>query len=92
MDRRSGSGRPKSIRTDENINVVGEMALSQETEEPGSHDSAREIEFETDISRSSVRRIFKDDLHCKTLSRCVGKKLCEREVDLRVLPGNLASN
>ena len=87
VERRRGSGRPKTIRTGDNIAVVDELAQSQENEEPGSHDSPREIEFETGIARSSVRRILKRDLRCKTLSHCVGKKLCEREMNLRVLRG-----
>ena len=87
VERRRGSGRPKTIQTGDNIAVVDELAQSQENEEPGTHDSPREIEFETGIARSSLRRILKRDLCCKTLSRCVGKKLCEREMNLRVLRG-----
>ena len=54
VERRRGSGRPKTIQTGDNIAVVDELAQSQENEEPGSHDSPREIEFETGIVRSSV--------------------------------------
>ena len=61
IERKKGSGRPKSARTDENIETVEELILSQE-EEPGSHKTPRQIERETGISHTSIRRIIKYDL------------------------------
>jgi len=56
--RKPGSGRRKSARTDTNIKLVGELICSQE-DKPRSHKSPREIERQTSISRSTVRRIVK---------------------------------
>ena len=58
MDRRPGSGRPRTAATAENEQIVEDLICSQE-ENPGSHMSPREIEKHTGISRSSVRRIVK---------------------------------
>ena len=67
-DRASVSGRPRSARVQENIQVVAELVCSQEGQ-PGTSKSPREIARETGISRSSVRRIVKKDLHLKTFRR-----------------------
>ena len=57
-----GSGRPVSIRTTDNIGHVASLICSQE-DNPGTSKSPREIERETGISRSSVRRIAKKNLN-----------------------------
>lgn len=75
-DRKPGSGRRRSIRTTTNIAKVAGMICSQE-HLPGSHKSPREIERETGISHSSVRRIIKDDLSLNTYKRVAGQKLNE---------------
>ena len=67
-DRASGSGRRRSARTHENIQVIVELICSQEGQ-PGMSKSPREIARETGISYSSVRRIAKKDLHLKTFRR-----------------------
>lgn len=72
--RKPGSGRPKSVRTAENIALVGEMICSQESK-PHSHKTPREIARETGISHSSVRRIVKKDLHLKVYKRVIGQNL-----------------
>jgi hypothetical protein len=72
--RRAGGGRKKSVRTAENIALVGDLICSQESK-PHSHKSPREIERETGISRSSVRRIVKKDLNLKTYKRVIGQNL-----------------
>ena len=54
--RKPGSGRPKSVRTVQNIRRVSELICSQE-DNPQSHKSPREIEKETGISRRTVQRI-----------------------------------
>ena len=69
-DQKLGSGHPRSTRTPENIQLVGELIGSQEGE-PSTSKSPREIERETGISRSSVRRIAKRDLKLKTFRRRV---------------------
>ena len=73
-ERKRGSGRPKSARTDANITLVSELICSQENN-PGTHKSPREIERETGISRSSVRRITKNDLTLNTYKRTVAQKV-----------------
>ena len=58
MDRKPGSGRPRTATTAENEEIVEDLICSQE-ESPGSHMSPREIKKHTGISRSSVKRIVK---------------------------------
>ena len=58
MDRRPGSGRPRTAMTEENEAMIEDLICLQE-EKPGSHMSPREIEKHAGISRSSVRRIVK---------------------------------
>ena len=72
--RKPGSGRPKSARTDANIKLVSELICSQE-DNPLSHKSPREIERQTAISRSTVRRIIKKDLALNQYKRKVGQQL-----------------
>ena len=60
-----GSGRPKSARTQQNIDRFSELICSQE-EDPHNHKSPREIERETSILWSTVRLIMKQDLWLKT--------------------------
>ena len=56
MERKPGSGRPRTVCTEENEDLVEELICSQE-DNPGSHMSPREIEKHTGISRTSVRRM-----------------------------------
>ena len=51
IERRPGSGRPKSARTEENINAVEQLILSQEGK-PGTSSSERQVAKRTGISRS----------------------------------------
>jgi len=51
--RKPGSGRPKSARTTENVEIVSELICSQE-DTLHSHLSPREIARQTGISGSSV--------------------------------------
>lgn len=63
-DRKKGSGRPITATTDENGELVEELICSQE-EEPGSHNSIRQIPPQLSIGRSSVHRLVKKrNLHC----------------------------
>ena len=57
IDRQPGSGRPRSVRINENIKNVENFVLSQE-DKPKIHRSTREISRETGIHRSTVHRII----------------------------------
>jgi len=46
VDRRQGSGRPRSAPTDENIDQVNDMVLSPE-DQPRTHNTVREISRKT---------------------------------------------
>jgi len=54
ISRKAGSGRPRTVRTEQNIERVAELICSQE-DNPGSSRCLRDIEKLTGISRSSVR-------------------------------------
>ena len=58
MKRRTGSGRPITVTTDESAELVEEMICSQE-DFPGTHKSPQEIARNVGISRSSARRLVK---------------------------------
>ena len=66
--RQPGSGRPKTARTVANIELVESLVLSQDNL-PQTHRTQRQISRETTLSRSSVRRIIKADLHLKCLKK-----------------------
>ena len=66
IDRKSGSGRPRSAWTNDNIEYAEEKTLSQETN-PGSHSTPAEISKRLDISESSVQRIVKNDLKVENI-------------------------
>jgi len=68
VDRRVGSGRPRSARTEENIDLVDDLIVSQE-DKPQTHRTVREIARETGIPQSSVVRIIKKDLRLKCFKR-----------------------
>lgn len=81
--RKPGSGRPMSARTAYNIAAVQHLIRSP-VNQPGSHRSPREIERETGITRSSVRRIAKKDLHLKTFKRTGVQQLSESDKEKRL--------
>ena len=58
MKRKTGSGRPITVTTDKNAELIEELICSQE-EFSGIHKSLREIARNFGISRSSVRRLVK---------------------------------
>jgi len=76
LNRQPGSGRPRSARTDENIETVDDLVLSQE-DKPKTHRSTRQISRETGIHRSSVHRIIHCDLQLKCLKRRRAQQLSE---------------
>ena len=64
VDRKPGSGRARSTRTEENIDAVQDLVLSQE-DRPQTHRSTRQISRETGISQPTVFRIIHEDLKLK---------------------------
>jgi len=68
VDRRPGSGRPRSARTEENVERVNDLALSQE-DKLQTHRTVREISREMGIHQSSAFRIICKDLHLKCFKR-----------------------
>lgn len=82
-DRLPGSGRPRSARTPENIAMVEPLVLSQEGA-AGSHESPREIAAHTNISRSSVQRIVKEDLQLQVFKRQKVQQLTDDNKEKRV--------
>ena len=60
MKRKHGSGRPTTVSTEENMDLIEELICSQE--EPHSHLAPRKIAEKTGISRSSIRRMVKKEI------------------------------
>ena len=60
-DRKLGSGRPRSARTDENIAAVEELIFGQDSQ-PGSHSSIREIAREVGVSLYTVHSFVHKDI------------------------------
>ena len=58
LDRRAGSGRQRTITTEEKTTLFENLICSQE-DNSGSHMSQREVEKKTVISHTSVRRMMK---------------------------------
>ena len=85
VDRCKGSGIPRSARTDENIDQVNDMVLSQE-DQHRTHSTVREISQGTGIPKSSMGRIIKKNLQLKYFSlqeaTCVCKSWLRRTVPL----------
>jgi inhibitor of nuclear factor kappa-B kinase subunit alpha len=67
-ERVRGSGRPRSARSDENIQRVEQLILSQENK-PQTHSTQREISRELRIGQSSVNRIVKKELRLKCFKK-----------------------
>jgi hypothetical protein len=61
VERKKGSGRPKSARTTANVAIVAELICSQD-DQPGTSKSTREIATDIGVSATTVRRIAKRDL------------------------------
>ena len=58
MNRKGGSGRPRSITTEENTDLIEELICSQE-EAPHTNLATRETVIQTGISRLLIRRMIK---------------------------------
>ena len=76
VTRQSGSGRPKSARTAQNIAAVGDMICWQE-DQPGTSKSSRQIAKTLGMSYRSVRRIAKMDLELSSFRRMPGQVLSD---------------
>lgn len=71
--------RKRPVRTPANIARVSELICSQD-DSPGTSKSPREIQRETGISRSSIRRIAKKDLNLKIFRRHEVQQLSAMDV------------
>jgi len=67
-ERRPGQDRKRSVRTQENIDNVGDLVLSQDNN-PQTHRTQREISRELGISRGSVNRIVRRDLRLQCFKK-----------------------
>ena len=83
VKRREGSGRPKSSRTENNINAVKERISSQE-DKPGTHATPNEISKMMDIPRTSIRRIIAEDLKLLPFKRIKGQRIDIRTKEKRI--------
>src|SRR4051812_38258903 len=68
LQRKPGSGRPKTARTAANITAVETLICSQE-DQPGTSRSTRQISMQIGVSRMSVARMAKEDLRMKSFKR-----------------------
>ena len=63
-----GFGRPKSVSTNENIELVEKLILSQENQ-PGTHSTPAKIAHELNINCRSVSRIIDQDLDIRPMRK-----------------------
>ena len=80
VKRQKGSGRPKSSRTENNMNAVKELISSQE-DKPGTHATPNEISKMMDIPRTSIRRIIADDLKLQPYKKIKGQRIDTRTTE-----------
>ena len=83
VQRKGGSGRPKDIRTPDNIETVEKLVLSQE-DAPQTHSTPAQIVQQTGISESSVRRIIDEDLQLMPLKKITAQALNDLDVEKRL--------
>ena len=87
-ERVKGSGRPRSGRTEENIEEVEDFIQSQEDPDTGDwvrHDSPRDIAQRLGVSKNTVYRIIKSDLDLKMYHRIIGQKLSAADHEKRLV-------
>ena len=77
VDRKKGSGRPRTARTADNMAAVESLILSQE-DKPGEHSSTRQIAEQLGISQRSVCVIAKADLNLSSFRRISGQVLTDQ--------------
>ena len=83
VKRREGSGRPKSSRTENNINAVKELISSQE-DKPGTYATPNEISKMMDIPRTSIKRIIAEDLKLQPFKKIKGQRIDIRTKEKRI--------
>ena len=83
VKRLEGSGRPKSSRTEININAVKELISSQE-DKPGTHATPNEISKMMDIPRTSIRRIIAEDLKLQPFKKIKGQQIDTRSKEKHI--------
>jgi len=74
--RKSGSGRPKMVWTEENINHVAKLICSQD-DQPGMSKSTRQIAKDLTVSQTSVCRIAKKVLNLSAFCRVPAQVLTD---------------
>jgi hypothetical protein len=75
-ERKRGSGKRRTSRTDENVEAVADLIMSQE-DQPGTHRSIRQIARETGIDKSAVHKIVHKDLDLKCLKKRRAQELTQ---------------
>ena len=83
VKRREGSVRPKSSRTENNINAVKELISSQK-DKPGTHATPNEISKMMDIPRTSIRRIIAEDLKLQPFKKIKGQRIDTKSKEKRI--------
>lgn len=82
-ERRPGQGRKRSVRTQEKIDNVGDLVLSQDNN-PQTHRTQREISRELGISRGSVNRIVRRDLRLQCFKKRKASELTAANKQVRL--------
>ena len=83
VKRRERSRRPKSSRTENNINAVKELISSQE-DKPGALATPKEISKMMDIPRISIRRIIAENLKLQPFNKIKGQQIETRTKRKRI--------
>ena len=83
IHRKPGSRRPRCARTDDAIDQVEDLVLSQE-DAPQSRSSQRQIARQVRISFTSVNRIIKNDLKLKCHKKRSAHELTEANKKVRL--------
>lgn len=84
VERKQGSGRKRTVRTNENVRRIEELVLSQE-DQPGTHRTVRQISRETEIPRSTVFDVIHKDLKLKCFKKRRAQDLTEANKLSRLL-------
>ena len=79
VKKREGPGRPKSNRTENNINAVKELISSQE-DKPETRATPNEISKMMDIPRTSIRRIIAEDLKLQPFKKIKGQRIKSNQI------------
>ena len=83
VKRATGSGRVRTVRSDEAVAEVADLIQSQE-DQPRTHLSVRQIAREVGMSRTSVHRVITSDLKLKCLKRERAQELTEANRSARL--------